>query len=74
MTYTQHRIPEQQAQTATDKRLQGRNEECIRRTLFSKIYSLLEFALILVGFVVLIALIVAFWVGVFGVGYWLIAG
>jgi hypothetical protein len=74
MTTTQHRYSEQQAQAATDKRLQGWNKERKRRTLFSKIYTPMEIALVLVGFVISIALIGGFWVGVFGVGYWLIAG
>jgi hypothetical protein len=74
MINTQHRYSEQQAQAATDKRLQGWSEERIRRTLFSKIYTLLEAVLVFGSLVILIALIGGFWVGVFGVGYWLIAG
>jgi len=74
MTNTQHRYSEQQVQAATDKRLQEWGEERIRRTPFSKIYTLLEAVLVFVSLVILIALIGGFWVGVFGVGYWLIAG
>jgi len=74
MTNTQHRYSEQQVRAATVQRLKQWNEERIRRTLFSKVYTLLEAVLVFSGLVILIALIVGFWVGVFGVGYWLIAG